>query len=591
MMVKTMIVKATGLIKQNLNIFLISSIYALVLLVAGYHFYYAKKIIPGVRVGSVNLGGLTSDEAFDRLIAQELSTTKQLSLTYQDQSFIFDGESMGLEYMPAATVVRAFEVGRTGNILIDTKDKLAGILKPLRLGMHYELPLENISAYLATVTAEINLSPKNAYYTYEDDSLDIVPEEMGLQVVDQSLYDAFINSVKEMDFTTKEIKVDDVYPDLTKEDLQANQEKVSELISQSIVISYENKTWAPAPSEMLNFIEINKSGKNKKTEVAFAESAFESYAQIIAFDVNKLPRGLVTETSNNKVVGFEFTSEGLEVDAKKLIDDFEDALFNNKSRVEIVVNKVDSFQDPAKYGIFALLGEGTSKYTGSAAGRIQNLTLAAQRTSGVLVPPGGIYSFNNSVGPISGATGYATAYIISGGRTILGDGGGVCQTSTTLFRAVLNSGLPIVTRHPHAYRVSYYEIDSQVGFDAAIYQPSLDFQFKNDTPGYVLVQYFTNPEEDLLGFRLYGTPDGRQVEISDAVVTGQSPPPEALYQDDPSLAKGVVRQIDFAAWGATASFNRKVTRGDEVLYDSTFTTRYQPWRAVFLVGTKEEKQD
>ncbi len=194
---------------------------------------------------------------------------------------------------------------------------------------------------------------------------------------------------------------------------------------------------------------------------------------------------------------------------------------------------------------------------------------------------------NDSVGPIDYQHGFQSAYIIKGGRTVLGEGGGVCQTSTTLFRAVLNSGLPVISRYPHAYRVGYYEQDLPVGFDAAVFQPSWDFKFKNDTKAYILVQAYANIEENSLTFKLYGTPDGRKVEISEPIVSGQTPPPAPVYEDDPTLPKGVVQQVDYAVWGATSIFTRTVKRGDEVLYNDTFTSKYQPWRAVFKVGTKE----
>ena len=87
------------------------------------------------------------------------------------------------------------------------------------------------------------------------------------------------------------------------------------------------------------------------------------------------------------------------------------------------------------------------------------------------------FSFNDAVGDISAATGYQSAYIIKDGRTVLGDGGGVCQISTTLFRAVLNSGLKITAREPHSFRVSYYE--PPVGMDATIYDPAPDLKFVN----------------------------------------------------------------------------------------------------------------
>ena len=130
-------------------------------------------------------------------------------------------------------------------------------------------------------------------------------------------------------------------------------------------------------------------------------------------------------------------------------------------------------------------------------------------------------------------------------------------------------------------------MESLRGIDATIFQPSVDFQFKNDTPNYILVQSQTNVEDNSLTFKIYGTPDGRKVEISKPVVSNVTPPPEALYQDDPNLPKGTTKQVDFAAWGANVYFTREVKRDGEILYKDTFSSRFQPWRAVYLRGTKE----
>lgn len=250
------------------------------------------------------------------------------------------------------------------------------------------------------------------------------------------------------------------------------------------------------------------------------------------------------------------------------------------SKPKMTTDKVNSF------GIKELIGRGYSEFQGSIPGRIHNVALAAGRLNGILIPPGETFSFNDAVGDISAATGYQSAYIIKEGRTVLGDGGGVCQVSTTLFRAALNAGLPIVERRAHAYRVHYYEEGGyKAGLDATVFSPSVDLKFKNDTPAHILIQTKTDTKNLTLTFELYGTHDGRSSEIYDHVVYGQTPPPPPLYQDDPTLKAGVVKQVDWAAWGAKASFKYRVTRGNEILQDTTFFSNFRPWQAVYLKGT------
>lgn len=238
-------------------------------------------------------------------------------------------------------------------------------------------------------------------------------------------------------------------------------------------------------------------------------------------------------------------------------------------------------------GIQELIGIGTSSYYHSIPNRIFNIFLASSRLNGILVAPNEVFSFNKALGDVSSFTGYQQAYVIQNGRTVLGDGGGVCQVSTTLFRALLNAGLPIVERRAHAYRVGYYEQDSAPGIDATVYAPSVDLKFKNDTGHYILIQTFNDQKNLHLTFALYGTKDGRESIIGKPVITNQSPPPPALYQDDPTLPKGQVKQVDFAAWGANVYFTRKVIKDNKTVIDEKFVSNYRPWQDVFLNGTKE----
>lgn len=242
--------------------------------------------------------------------------------------------------------------------------------------------------------------------------------------------------------------------------------------------------------------------------------------------------------------------------------------------------------DSNELGIEEKIGEGKSNYTGSSAEREYNVLLAASRFHGVLIPPGEILSYNQVVGDISATTGFKPAYVIKNGRTVLGDGGGVCQDSTTLFRAALNTGLPIIERHAHAYRVKYYENDSKAGLDATVYGPTIDLRFRNDTSAYILIQTVTDPVANLVTFEFYGKKDGRTVELSEPVVYDIRPAPEPLYEDNPTLPKGTVKQVDWAAGGAKSTFTYKVTKSNgEVTQDRSFYSVYRPWRAVYQVGT------
>jgi vancomycin resistance protein YoaR len=204
-----------------------------------------------------------------------------------------------------------------------------------------------------------------------------------------------------------------------------------------------------------------------------------------------------------------------------------------------------------------------------------------------LVAPGETFSFNDVLGDVSAFTGYQKAYTIQNGKTVLGDGGGVCQVSTTLFRALLDAGLLITERHAHAYEVSYYSLDSPPGMDATVFGPTVDLKFKNDTGHYILIQSNANLDNYALTFELYGTKDGRTVSIMKPVISNMVAPPPDLYQDDPTLPMGKIVQTDFAAWGANVYFTRTVTKNGKVIISDKFVSNYQPWQAVYSRGTQQ----
>jgi vancomycin resistance protein YoaR len=195
------------------------------------------------------------------------------------------------------------------------------------------------------------------------------------------------------------------------------------------------------------------------------------------------------------------------------------------------------------------------------------------------------------LGDVSLDNGYAEALIIYGNRTIKGVGGGVCQVSTTLFRTAFLGGYPIVERHSHAYRVSYYEqtasggVDpSLAGLDATVFVPVVDLKFINDTPNWLLMETYLNAGARTLTWKFYSTSDGRSVEWETTGLQNIVEPPEPSYQENPELAKGEMRQVDWEAQGADVTVFRTVYRDGQVYLEDQFSTHYMPWQAIYEVG-------
>jgi vancomycin resistance protein YoaR len=561
--------------------------YGVLLISIAYNVYYARKIVPGVKISGVNIGGLTFNQAKDILQNIEAETDKNLKFKFENNEYFINGEDISLKYDWDYSISKAFEYGRSGNFIKTSWDKLKALVAGEDILAFFDYDEESLGMKMSIIKNSINTDPQESGFHFVNGKIEIIPSSYGRSVEEDVFYQIITDSLDKMNFSEKEIPVKVIEPKLTEDVVRNVEESIKNVVSKELSIKYGEKKWTLSAEDLLGLIEISRNSKNEN-ELILNEYAFKDLSDSISFEVNTPPRGRVVSTEGTRVIEFKIVGEGKELDVEKFKRDLENSLFENREGITVTVNVVGEKGDASKYGIVSLLGEGSSYFKGSANSRIHNIALSAKNTDGVLVAPGEIYSMNNSVGPIDAAHGFQSAYIIKGGRTVLGEGGGVCQTSTTLFRAILNSGLPIVARYPHAYRVGYYEQDMPVGFDAAVFQPSWDFKFKNDTKAYVLVQSYVSTEESKITFKIYGTPDGRVVEISKPVITGQTPPPEPLYEDDPDLKKGVTVQVDFPAWGATSVFTRTVKRGDEVLFTDTFASKYQPWRAVFRVGTKKD---
>lgn len=338
---------------------------------------------------------------------------------------------------------------------------------------------------------------------------------------------------------------------------------------------------------------FNKDTFNFDTHLTFNKKSLAEFITKQEKEYDKSPKDALFTFENNRVVNFRPEEDGVKIESEKLLSDIETKIIywkkNPKNETVTLTRKTIepkiTLAESNQFGIEELVAAGKSNYAGSIPERIHNLALATSKFNGVLIPKDGVISFNDIVGDISAATGYKPAYIIKAGKTVLGDGGGVCQVSTTLFRAALQAGLPILERTAHAYRVGYYESDSKPGFDATVYGPTVDLKIKNNTPTSLLIQTEVDYTTGNVYFRFYGKKDGRQIYISPGTLTDVSPPPEPKYEDDPTLKKGVVKQVDFAAWGGKTNFTYRVTSSDpNVIFEKSFFSNFRPWQAVYLVG-------
>jgi vancomycin resistance protein YoaR len=222
-------------------------------------------------------------------------------------------------------------------------------------------------------------------------------------------------------------------------------------------------------------------------------------------------QNVVLAVVDGKLTVKQPSKKGRGIDRDDAISKVLAAVQSNSERViPLVVDEIEpevTEANLARLGIKELIGEGVSDFSGSTKSRIHNIQTAVARFQGALIKPGEEFSFTHTLGPVEAYTGYLPELVIVGTKIEPQYGGGVCQVSTTLFRAAVYSGLQITQRKNHSFVVHYY---GTPGMDATVYYPNPDLRFVNNTPAYILVQAHFDGHK--LYFDLYGTSDGRSVK-------------------------------------------------------------------------------
>lgn len=549
-----------------------------------YNLYFWGKIYPGVSLAGIDVGGKTPTQALT-ILGATLKIPSKITLASPQQSFEVSLNDIGVNYDMLESVRAAFEITRTGNILYDFQERARLIFTKKNLGLRLTLDEQKLEDALANISAQIAVEPVYPSVSLVNGAVVVDKGKAGSDLDLSALRVKIGETLTYPNDTPIEIPIKIVNPTISDEEAAAFGQRAEKLKDKSLSLKFEYQTFTYKANELLALLDAKST---------YNDEATLDLVATLANLLNRPPHEPVFVFEEGRVKEFEPATDGVAVQQDELRNLLVGGLKELETQegsslsLEIPVAKSPpkiNTGDVNNLGIKELIGRGTSRFRGSIPNRIHNITLSASKFKGVLVPPGETMSFNQILGDVSELTGFRQAYIIKDGKTVLGDGGGVCQVSTTLFRAALNAGLPITERQAHAYRVGYYEQDSPPGFDATVFAPSPDLKFKNDTPGHILIQSSVDTKTATLVFEIYGTSDGRIATTSKPVITNQVPPPEDLYVDDPTLPSGTVKQIDYKAWGAKVTFNYLVQRGREVVYKKTFVSSYRPWQAVYLRGT------
>ncbi len=563
----------------------------LVGLALGYEAWCAERVYPGVRVWSVPIGGMRPDEATslleDQLRAAEIST---LVLHGPERSWEVRPADLGLSLAAEATAQAAFEVGRGPG---------EGLLTHLRLLLAGQnlppvLSFDEATArlYLETLAEHINRSPVDAALAWEDGAPLALPAQSG-QALD---VEASLAAVEEALGSPDAVNLVVQERPAQVTDAEAVRAHLERLLAQPFVLVLSDPRegdpgpWLIPPEELATMLAVRASGE--RLEATLDEAQARAYLETLTatLAIEPLDARFRFDQTTGQLAPISPGVEGRALDVEASLAGFLSAVERERHVTPLVLQAV-----PPRYpetataeelGIRELVAEGDSYFIGSSSGRDYNIRLAATKFDGLVIGPGETFSFNYHLGEVSAEEGYDEAYVTAGEQLAVEVGGGICQVSTTAFRAALYGGYPIVERWYHHHRVGYYELRGYgPGFDATVYSPLVDFKFTNDRPTALLVETVVEEAEHRLVFRFYSTADGRRVDVGEPVVTEETEPGPPIYQLDEELAPETVIEWQSASNGLTATVERWIhDAGGVLLYRDTFVSHYAPRRAAYHYG-------
>ena len=607
----------TGLMKRNqaypirrqivfiIGMGLLLAVLILAAVILKYERDYTDKIHPGVSVVGVDLSGLTLGQAVVNLNANlTYERFGQLHFSNGQDNWVYTPEDLGFSYNPVEVANEAFAIGRGKDTLVNLGEQLKARNEGIDITPGIVYDQAKAYAVIQGLAAQTNIALVEPSISLDKTKVNVIAGQAG-RTVDVL---ATLRNIEPFLLLQQSGNVPIVIREQTP--VSVNVEDTAHLaeniLSQPFTINPADPSagqgpWTIEPEALASLLTIEQ----KEVEGNRSYTLTVNRAALVAY-ITSIAPGLQKEPVNARMMFNDDTRQlelianavvGTSVDIEQSVDSVLEKMQGGEHQASLVMQTVDpavkDTSQATELGITELVAETTSYFYGSDAARVQNIRTAAASFHGVMVGPGEVFSMAEYLTDISLDNGYAEAPIIVGDQTVDGVGGGICQVSTTVFRNAFYGGFPIVERHPHAYRVGYYEQQSNgwvdnnlAGLDATVYVPLVDFKFRNDTPYWLLME--TYPTNNSLTWKFYSTGVGREVDWWTTGITNVITPPDPIYREDPTLPSGTIKQVDWAVNGASVEVYRTVKVNGEITLQDTIRTTYVAWPAGFTYGPGTE---
>lgn len=561
-----------------------------------YRVIYNGKIFPGVKVGTVLLAGLTPTQAeenlqsaWDKLVASGIKLSagqKNIALMPLVTSVTNPDLSYELVRFKAAdSTSEAYLVGRQGSWLKQLAEPIWVAIYGKKLDPELDIEFDRIWQYLQDSLPEFGKQAEPARLIIDEaDNINVAPEVSGLSIDREKLKTEIIQIFNSLDAAQQPIVVElkAEKPSLTEKEVLKILPQARELLKkQTLVFKFEDYSWKADSLVWHKWLEARETVGG--VEVGLSAVLSKEFFVPVFSAINQPAQDARFELKDGRVVTFEPSQSGRAVDELTTLKAAETIVRsggNDFVPITVVITEPKIITSNVNdLGIKEIIGVGKSNFAGSPKNRRHNIKTGADRLNGVLIQPDEEFSLITTLGKIDAESGYLEELVIKGNKTIPEFGGGLCQIGTTTFRAALASGLPILERRNHSYRVVYYE---PAGTDATIYDPKPDLRFKNDTGNSILIK--TKIKGDDLIFEFWGTKDGRVIKQTKPQISNiKSPPPGKMVETE-DLKPGEKKCTEKAHNGADAEFTYAVTYADGRRAEEVFKSHYVPWQEVCLMG-------
>lgn len=568
----------------------------------------AGRIHPGLTIGPVKVGGMTRQAATQR-VADELGPRLDdtIVVTFEDKRWEVHSNDLSATIDPASYAEEAFSVGRRGSVWRRVRERASLWFGGGRVEPVVTAEMTATVALMDSLDSEVGIAPVDATVQIEGTEASLVPAEVGRAVdrdsATRAVLSAFVSTDREVPLPMRLVPVA-----VTDADAEAALADARLMLSGPLSLAYEQERWQIEPDVIGGWIgfrqvpfgsgdETETGGTTGSTEETPAElpGRMVLVARLVTREVSQTVTPLTSDvgrsavdarfSASNGVVTIIPGEVGLGVDMEALTDTLEVVLRYEDVAERAAALRMQALQpdltteEAEAMGIKERIATYTTTFSSSNAPRVNNIQTLAKALDGTLIPPGGVFSFNETVGPRTADKGYQEAGTIVNGRLVPTLGGGICQVCTTLFNSVFFAGLPVEQRSNHSFYISSYP----TGRDATVSWGGPDFKFTNDTAAWVLIA--TGYSSSSVTISLYGTDPGYEIEYTTGPWTDIVPFTTAKVEDA-TLDEGIKVVEEGGVSGRTIVVTRRVLRDGRLIREDTFRSKYNPKQEIVRVGTR-----